>query len=301
MNVAPGWYDDGSGTLRWWDGYAWTEMTQQPVYAHAPAAPQQQVAPEAPTSAGWYSDGTGLERWWNGISWSDATRVPPGRGAATRVDRRLSEIVDYSATDSAARAPLTPPPSESPSGDQRFQGGSDFDAPQQPYGQQSQQYAQYNPLVPPPTSVGVVAEEPQKKRLSFLTVLAALVVIGAIGAGVAYALISTTTEATNSGPQDAITAYDKAWNDDDCDAYFAVTTEKFREELHPDCELFTEAVAQDAGVVIDFVDTTVSGNEATVDTQEVTGSSIYKYRYTLVNQDDAWLLDEVVLINSQED
>ena len=23
-NPAPGWYDDGSGEQRWWDGYAWT-------------------------------------------------------------------------------------------------------------------------------------------------------------------------------------------------------------------------------------------------------------------------------------
>ncbi|WP_082777783.1 DUF2510 domain-containing protein [Tsukamurella pseudospumae] len=26
----PGWYDDGAGTQRWWDGQRWTEKTQQP-------------------------------------------------------------------------------------------------------------------------------------------------------------------------------------------------------------------------------------------------------------------------------
>lgn len=33
-DTAAGWYDDGSGTMRWWDGKAWTEQTQ-------PAAPPQ--------------------------------------------------------------------------------------------------------------------------------------------------------------------------------------------------------------------------------------------------------------------
>ncbi|PCN49480.1 hypothetical protein Csp2054_00500 [Curtobacterium sp. 'Ferrero'] len=35
-NVQPGWYDDGSGTMRWWDGNAWTEQVQ-PAAAPAPA------------------------------------------------------------------------------------------------------------------------------------------------------------------------------------------------------------------------------------------------------------------------
>jgi hypothetical protein len=30
-----GWYDDGSGTMRWWDGQAWTDSVQPP----APVAP----------------------------------------------------------------------------------------------------------------------------------------------------------------------------------------------------------------------------------------------------------------------
>ncbi|WP_083199417.1 DUF2510 domain-containing protein [Microbacterium oleivorans] len=29
-DTAAGWYDDGSGTMRWWDGTAWTERTQPP-------------------------------------------------------------------------------------------------------------------------------------------------------------------------------------------------------------------------------------------------------------------------------
>ena len=33
-----GWYDDGSGRMRWWDGQRWTEQFQEP------AAPQPGVA-----------------------------------------------------------------------------------------------------------------------------------------------------------------------------------------------------------------------------------------------------------------
>ena len=25
MTMAPGWYDDGRGEMRWWDGSQWTE------------------------------------------------------------------------------------------------------------------------------------------------------------------------------------------------------------------------------------------------------------------------------------
>lgn len=34
-NAQAGWYDDGSGTVRWWDGSAWTEQVQ-PSGAPAP-------------------------------------------------------------------------------------------------------------------------------------------------------------------------------------------------------------------------------------------------------------------------
>ena len=29
-----GWYDDGTGTMRWWDGQAWTDQIQPPPRRH---------------------------------------------------------------------------------------------------------------------------------------------------------------------------------------------------------------------------------------------------------------------------
>ena len=42
----PGWYDDGTGTQRWWDGSAWTEHVQ-PAPHDAPSA-SEPVLPDPP-------------------------------------------------------------------------------------------------------------------------------------------------------------------------------------------------------------------------------------------------------------
>ena len=59
----PGWYDDGHGKQRWWDGAGWTEhfidLGDRDIELHAGAAP-------AGTAAGWYDDGRGRQRWWDG-------------------------------------------------------------------------------------------------------------------------------------------------------------------------------------------------------------------------------------------
>ena len=40
MSAAPGWYDDGSGRQRWWDGQQWTEhYAPPPPPRSAPTAP----------------------------------------------------------------------------------------------------------------------------------------------------------------------------------------------------------------------------------------------------------------------
>jgi hypothetical protein len=46
--VAPGWYDDGSGRQRWWDGAHWAQFAEQ---ATAPAYVQQ-AAPLPPKELG---------------------------------------------------------------------------------------------------------------------------------------------------------------------------------------------------------------------------------------------------------
>ncbi|HWU23557.1 MAG TPA: DUF2510 domain-containing protein [Nocardioides sp.] len=45
-SVPPGWYPDGQGGQRWWDGTQWTEHTQPAQ----PAQPQQPAAPAGPGS-----------------------------------------------------------------------------------------------------------------------------------------------------------------------------------------------------------------------------------------------------------
>lgn len=55
---APGWYIDGPGQERWWDGQQWT--------AH-----YRQVQTVALSQAGWYDDGSGRYRWWDGNAWTN--------------------------------------------------------------------------------------------------------------------------------------------------------------------------------------------------------------------------------------
>jgi hypothetical protein len=70
----PGWYDDGSGRLRWWDGSRWTEdyaeFGRAGVEIRADAVPPSTT----PVGAGWYDDGRGRQRWWDGHAWTQQTR-----------------------------------------------------------------------------------------------------------------------------------------------------------------------------------------------------------------------------------
>ncbi|WP_461474178.1 DUF2510 domain-containing protein [Microbacterium sp. HJ5] len=72
--AAAGWYDDGTGKQRWWDGARWTEhyidLGERDTELHIDAAP----AVSTGTAAGWYDDGRGRLRWWDGSHWTDATR-----------------------------------------------------------------------------------------------------------------------------------------------------------------------------------------------------------------------------------
>ena len=48
--TSPGWYDDGRGSLRWWDGQQWTEHVQTPDPEPAAGEPRNtEHVPAAPT------------------------------------------------------------------------------------------------------------------------------------------------------------------------------------------------------------------------------------------------------------
>jgi hypothetical protein len=75
MTTGPeaGWYDDGTGKQRWWDGSRWTEhyvdLHERFTELHTGAAPAS-----APAQPGWYDDGRGRQRWWDGRQWTSAFR-----------------------------------------------------------------------------------------------------------------------------------------------------------------------------------------------------------------------------------
>lgn len=54
MNVAPGWYPDNTGVVRYWDGAQWTEHTQAPQVPQTPQVHQTEYAQplEPQTGAG---------------------------------------------------------------------------------------------------------------------------------------------------------------------------------------------------------------------------------------------------------
>ena len=45
QSTPPGWYPDGQGGQRWWDGNQWTEHTLPPEGSDRPAAPEQPAQP----------------------------------------------------------------------------------------------------------------------------------------------------------------------------------------------------------------------------------------------------------------
>ncbi len=71
---AAGWYDDGTGRQRWWDGARWTEefidLREPRTELHTGAPP---TGPGA-APAGWYDDHRGRQRWWDGAGWTSAVR-----------------------------------------------------------------------------------------------------------------------------------------------------------------------------------------------------------------------------------
>jgi hypothetical protein len=73
-NAEPGWYDDGSGRHRWWDGSRWTADVADlsgPTVELDSVAVTSQAAPRP----GWYDDAHGRMRWWDGREWTARSKL----------------------------------------------------------------------------------------------------------------------------------------------------------------------------------------------------------------------------------
>lgn len=78
---APGWYDEGQGTARWWNGTRWTiySCSVREALARENAegvSSQASQRHELTSPAGWYPTATqGLLAYWDGKRWTGQTRL----------------------------------------------------------------------------------------------------------------------------------------------------------------------------------------------------------------------------------
>ncbi len=312
-----GWYDDGHGALRWWDGTQWTEHTH---VAETPTAP----AAEA-TSHG--ADDTPADA---PVAPSEAAASPmppvptaPG-GYATAYPG-----IDPSTVQGVA-APAVAPGAPGLSGGPTAGG----------------------PTAGGPTAGGPTAGGPAKKsKLWILFVALGLVVVGMI---VAAALIiprivgdivdATERDSWSSSESDSpavpglpdepddseiappgdpvtgaeadaaaavVSAYDDAWNTGDCEAYHATLSDELREfggwtcdEFAVESQFFVDSLEE---YEITVVSTTREGDDIIVSTVEtylqvtdidgipldVPQPGSVQYDYTLIEVDGAWVIDDI--------
>jgi len=88
-----GFYPDATGTMRWWDGGAWTEHTQ------ASPPPQQALPP-----AGWHPDPRGESnlRYWDGRQWTAHVDPPVTSSPVSAVDQSSTAVEQPPSTNAAA-------------------------------------------------------------------------------------------------------------------------------------------------------------------------------------------------------
>ena len=295
----PGWYDDGHGALRWWDGAQWTEhvaqpdaeVTDAPTEAEIVAASQAESVP--------------------GAAAVDADSAAVGAGVPAPA--AMQEPQTYAAGDPAATLfgvqDGAPVQAGSPAaGDQPAVPGHHAGAP---YGAPDA-----------PSGAFTAATEPRKSKLWILWLVLGVVLLGiVIAAAVLIPLLFLNVansgnggSASSADEQAAIAAvelYDEAWQEADCEAFATSTTEQFQADSgFADCaafvaeaELFAanfdeyvvtidDVVTADGEIMV----TTTESYVVVVDTEgnptDPTPGEIV-YFYTLVPDGGGWAIDGV--------
>lgn len=295
----PGWYDDGNGSLRWWDGAQWTEHVQG-ADAATPAASTLDVA------------GAGV--------------APSGDAAAVSGDAASASPDDQTYVAAAERVPAEDPavvavgggyPAATPGATGAYPGTGPVYSPNAPYPGAEPGYPQG---VAPGGGVFSGATEPKKSKLWILWVVLGAVVLGLVILALILipVLISAISGGQASGTNDdereavaAVRLYDEAWDTADCDKFLAATTEGFRTTIQlADCETFTQAATDftdstdDYALAVTAVDQsdgaiTVKTTETYLSLFDDDGQPVESpikseahYSYILVPADGGWAIDD---------
>ncbi len=285
----PGWYDDGHGALRWWDGAQWTEHVAQP----------DPEPSEAPTEAEIVAGQLGL------------AQQEPAPAAAVAPPAEAVPAATPAAFPVYPSTPVSGEPASYP--DQQA-----YPAVQE-HPQQGYPVAGY-PQGAYPGGAFVAATEPRKSKLWIVWVVLGVVLLGiVIAAAVLIPLAILNFSGANGGAQSsdeqaavaAVELYDDAWQDGDCDDLTASTTSSFRDangftdcaDFESQAEVFDDSV-DDYEVHVTDVETV--GDEITVTTNEtytglvdengdkidpVQNSEVY--HYTVISSGGAWVIDDV--------
>ncbi|MFK4805709.1 DUF2510 domain-containing protein [Microbacterium sp. ZW CA_36] len=265
----PGWYDDGHGALRWWDGQQWTEHVAQPDAESSPA----------PTEA---------------------------------------EIVAGQLGFGQEGAPAQADPLAQPGGPGQPEGAAQ-PAPQYPPGDPGNPHGAY-PGAPAGGAFAAATEPRKSSKLWIVWVVLGVVLLGIVIAAavlIPLLMLSAATAGSTADTDDeraavsAVELYDDAWQDGDCEAFTAATTENFRAENgFTDCPTF-EADAEGFDANFDDYEVRVTDVETQADEIAVTTEETYTavidgngdpidpapgstvYHYTLVAADGTWLIDDL--------
>jgi hypothetical protein len=276
----PGWYDDGRGALRWWDGAQWTEHVQTPdPEPEAPQSPTRGLGEPAPSDEA-----------------MDTLLAPAIAPAPTLESAARTDAASPASVDTAAEgdyAPSAPPgyPGGFPGGPAPSGG---FIAATEP--KKSKLWILW-------VVIGVV--------LLGIVILAAVLIplaIGMFGGGAGTGADSADETAAVA----AVELYDEAWATADCEKFETSTTETFRQQSQlPDCETFTQASQGFAEAVDDYELTVTSVESDGEDQVTVTTSETYTtlvddqgnpteepvayeeyYTYVVVPSEGGWAIEE---------
>jgi hypothetical protein len=276
----PGWYDDGRGALRWWDGVQWTEHVAAPD-------PESEDGEVAPTEA-------------------EIVAATEAQAEAERV----SAEVDAATALGFGVAPVGT--------------GPEYPAAATPQSGGPGAYPDAYPGAEGQGGAFTAATEPRKSNLWILWVVLGVLMLGiVIAAAIVVPLIflnavsSSSQSVAPSGADEeaavaAVELYDDAWQNVDCDAYVASTTDEFRQVSQlPDCDAFGETASAFAVGVEDYV-VSVRAIEPAGDAMLVTTTETFdalldeagspmdepearkiEYAYTVVQADGGWVIDDL--------